>query len=64
MSLTSAKWLLACCLMTVVFLSGCSDEGSTLGPEGVPDSGAPATGGEGRATTTALEVSQGLPLLS
>ena len=47
MSFTSAKWMLGCCLMTVVFLSSCSDEGSTLGPEGGPDSEAPAPGGEG-----------------
>ena len=45
MSLTSAKWLLGCCLMTVVSLSGCSDEGSTLGPGGTSDSGSAATGG-------------------
>ena len=59
MSLTWAKWLLACCLMAVVFLSGCSDEGSTLGPEGAPDSGAPATGGEGEGSDNGDGGSQG-----
>ena len=59
MWLTSAKGLLACCLMTVVFMSGCSDEGSTLGPEGAPDSGAPAAGGEGEGNGNGVGVPPG-----